>query len=376
VNQLTGCFIKLNMKQRKRYPHNPLLGKILLPVDIVLAPEWWFRHEGITFDQDFFFHPIKRVESEQRMEQALYERWGRYGSGKNKDVVRPEIGAVHLAAGFLLSEMLGCRVNYCENHPPQVVCAGRDDLVINEDDVFSSTVFKRFTNLIESLREKFGYLTGDVNWGGILNLAMDLKGDSIFMDMMMKPEETKVYFSKIACIIKRFTTAVFRETGTTSVSVNRNVFNLRNPVFLHSECTHTMISEEDYRNFLLPFDIEWSKTVRPFGIHHCGHDPHRMAESYSMIPHLDFLDVGWGGDVKRLRQYLPDTFLNIRLSPVEIARQNPNEIKESIIKRVRDSGNPYLTGVCCINIDDTVSDEKIDTIFETVDALRKEFSNE
>ena len=40
---------------------------------------------------------------------------------------------------------------------------------------------------------------------------------------------------------------------------------------------------------------------------------------------------------------------------------------------MKDSVNPYLTGVCCINIDDSVTDDKITTIFETVELLRKEF---
>jgi hypothetical protein len=54
-------------------PH-PLLQNEMLPVEIVLAPGWWHRHEGITFDEDYFFHPAKRVEAERQMEDALYER--------------------------------------------------------------------------------------------------------------------------------------------------------------------------------------------------------------------------------------------------------------------------------------------------------------
>lgn len=61
-----------------------------IPVDIVLAPEWWHKHTGITFDRDFFFHPLKRVESEQRMEKELYDRWGKYGLGAEKDKAKPE----------------------------------------------------------------------------------------------------------------------------------------------------------------------------------------------------------------------------------------------------------------------------------------------
>jgi hypothetical protein len=33
---------------------------------------------GITFDEDFFYHPAKRLESGRRMEQVLYERFGRH----------------------------------------------------------------------------------------------------------------------------------------------------------------------------------------------------------------------------------------------------------------------------------------------------------
>jgi hypothetical protein len=134
-----------------------------------------------------------------------------------------------------------------------------------------------------------------------------------------------------------------------------------------------MISVEDYENFLLPFDINWSQRFRPFGIHFCGPDPHRMAESYAKIINLDFLDVGWGGDLKILRKHLPRTFLNIRLSPIEIIGQTCDEINETIIRLVHDSGNPFLTGVCCINMDDKVGDDKVLEIFKTVEELRRDY---
>ena len=31
----------------QHYARNPLLNNAMLPVDIVLAPEWWHRHAGI-----------------------------------------------------------------------------------------------------------------------------------------------------------------------------------------------------------------------------------------------------------------------------------------------------------------------------------------
>jgi hypothetical protein len=340
--------------------------QVKIPVDIVLAPEWWHKHTGITFDRDFFFHPLKRVESEQRMEQELYERWGKYGLGADKDTKRPEIGAVHLAAGYMLSEMLGCDVKYSEDHPPAVVAANRETLEIDLDAPFRSKVYKDFVNLTESLEAKYGYLTGDVNWGGVLNIAMDLRGDQIMMDLMMSPDEVKKYFNSIAGVIEKFTGQVGAATGTTSVSVTRTVRHLPKPVFLHSECSHTMVSCEDYEQFLMPIDVKWSREKEYFGIHYCGEDPHRYAESFARLPKLDFLDVGWGGDVARLRKFLPHTFFNIRLSPVELVNMSVEEIQNTITRLVNESGNPALTGVCCINMDDQVTDEKIDAMFNAV----------
>lgn len=352
---------------------NPVLHENILPFEIVFHPSWWFKHTGITFDEDFFYHPLKRIESEKKMEKELYDRFGSYGLGNDKDKNLPVIGAVHNAAGYIISEMLGCKVDYCEDSAPLVYPAFHEELKINTADIFKTHAFRKIENLSEKLKTKYGYLSGDINWGGILNIALDLQGEKVFLDFFEKPEETKNYFRGISQVIEKFTNHIKKETGTTSVSVNRIVKHFSKPVFLHSECSHTMISTEQYEEFLLPFDIEWSKLSRPFGIHYCGSDPHRYAEAFQKIPHLDFLDVGWGGDIKELRKCLPDTFLNIRLSPVELNSYNDEELATIITSRVIDSDNPGLTGVCCINIDDKVDIQKILVIFKTVEELRKKY---
>jgi hypothetical protein len=355
------------------FTRNAMLGNEMLPVEIVLHPSWWFQHEGITFDRDFYFHPQKRVEAEQKMEQVLYERWGRYGVGQDHDREVPQLGAVHLAAGFLISEMLGCRVEYQEDAAPQVIEAGIETPAIEPEAAFRSPAFRRFETLVAALKTRYGYVQGDVNWSGILNIALDLRGQQVFMDLFDKPERMSQFFNGITAVIERFVSGIAGETGSSSISVNRSVRHIPAPIYLHSECSHTMISVKQYEQFLLAYDRAWSQKYRPFGIHYCGADPHRYAEAFATLPHLDFLDVGWGGDISLLRKHLPQTFLNIRLSPVELIQQSEGEIRDTIIKLVNESANPWLTGVCCINMDHQVSDEKISAIFETVAELRQQY---
>lgn len=343
-----------------------------LPVDIVFHPSWWNKHAGIVFDESFFYDPIRRVEDERRMEMELHERFGEFGLGKDYDKDLPQIGAVHLAAGYLLSEMLGCSIDYIPNAAPQVICPHLEGFELDEEKPFQSPAFKKLQKLIEELKARYGYVCGDINWGGVLNLAIDLKGENILMDMILEPEKTHAYFYSIARVVERFFSYIYSETKTTSISVNRVACLLEKPVYIHSECSHTMISEDDYRSFLLPIDMEWSEKYRPYGIHYCGKDPHRHAANFAEIPHLDFLDVGWGGDVKTLREYLPDTFLNIRLNPVELNGYSKDELARMIKERVTQSGNPNLTGICCINMDAEVTDEKVATIFRTAEQCRME----
>jgi hypothetical protein len=347
-----------------------------LPVDIVLAPEWWHKNTGIIFDRDFFFHPARRVEDEQKMEKTLYERWGRYGLGADRNHKRPEIGAVHLAAGFFISEILGCRVEYSENHPPVVSCDNRHELEIDPDGAYKTRAYQNFESLLDILKTRYGYLTGDINWGGVLNIALDIRGQQIFIDMATEDEGIQSFLDDIYQVISDFVTLVECRTKTTSISVNRVARHFTKPLLLHSECSHTMIGCEDYERYLMKYDIGWAKKNRPFGIHYCGPDPHRFAEVFAKLPALDFLDLGWGGDVALLRKHLPRTFFNIRISPVELLRMNAGEIRSTVRKLVKESGNPFLTGVCCINMDDQVTDDKIDTIFETVNELRDEMSDD
>ena len=124
----------------------------------------------------------------------------------------------------------------------------------------------------------------------------------------------------------------------------------------------------------MPFDAAWGRQCDSFGIHYCGVDPHRFAEVFRRLPRLDFLDVGWGGDVTRLRKALPNTFFNIRYSPVEIAKQSPDEIRQTVRRLVQESANPRLTGVCCINMDQQATEEQITALLEETAVLREEYA--
>lgn len=76
--------------------------------------------------------------------------------------------------------------------------------------------------------------------------------------------------------------------------------------------------------------------------------------------------------MKAIREQLPGTFLNIRLDPVQFVAWSVAEIREMITRLVAESGEPKLTGVCCINLDERVRDEQIAAVFNTVEESRSQ----
>jgi hypothetical protein len=48
-----------------------------------------------------------------------------------------------------------------------------------------------------------------------------------------------------------------------------------------------------------------------------------------------------------------------------MTRCGPADVRETVLRLVKQSENYELTGICCINMDDTVIDTNVDAIFET-----------
>ena len=230
-----------------------LVPKTFLPVEIVFHPSWWNRHYGLTFDETFFFDPAKRVESERLMRAALYERFGDVGLGEANAVARPVVGPVHLAAGFLASAVMGCEVRYFDSAPPEVIPRNLTDdqvMALDAPNLETNPAFSRLIALMNSLEAPYGRLEGDVNWEGVQNVALNVRGPQLFADYYEHPALARRLLEVIAQTLAPMAAYVRRRTGSNSIAVNRIVGAVDSRISLHSNCTVTMISAGTYREYL------------------------------------------------------------------------------------------------------------------------------
>lgn len=349
-----------------------------LPVEVIFNPAWWYHNCGIEFGRDFFFNPALRVESELKMRNYLYERYGDLGLGDKENIKRPVIGPVHLAAGFMMSELFGCDVIFHKDAPPDVICRN-----LNVDEVLklkapsfqNSVPMNGLIELMNELESKFGYLEGDINWSGIQNIALDVRGSDLFIDYYENPDIVRNLFDVISSTLINVVQYMRRRTGTSSLSVNPSVGKFSSSINLHSNCSVTMISPKIYEEHLLVFENHLSACLQPYGIHHCGSNMQYFAEEYGKVNDVCFFDVGWGSDVAICRQHLPYVFFNLRLSPVKLLSCSENEVEEDVIRLVTMNGGIMNAGLCCINLDVGTPDDNIQRIFKTAEMIKELFRN-
>jgi hypothetical protein len=159
-------------------------------------------------------------------------------------------------------------------------------------------------------------------------------------------------------------------TGSSSIAVNRMIERVDRAIFLHANCSVQMISPRSYRTMQLPVEQRMAAALRPFGVHHCGENMHQIAPAYAELG-LAFADVGWGSDVAACRAALPDTFLNLRLSPIRMLQCTPAEMAADAEGLLKAAGPLDRIGLCCINMDYGTPDENIHAVYEVLERYRK-----
>lgn len=346
---------------------------MFLPVDVVFHADWWHTHYGLCFDEPFHFDASVRVESEQSMRQALYDRFGDLGLGEPDASPRPVVGPVHMNISFIIQAILGCQVRFSSGAPPQVICAN-----LTEEQVFALTVpdiekanlMRETIDMMDALETTYGYLEGDIPWDGVLTVALDLRGQQLFLDFYDSPALVHRLFNIIIRTIYEVVCYVRQRTGTTSISINRIVDSVNPRLTVHSNCSVQMISNAMYREFLLPYENWLAARLQPYGVHHCGNNMHRIT-GYTEIRESDFFDVGWGSHVPACREMLPHAFFSLRLNPARLRVQTAQDVAADTENLLLQAGPLEQIAVCCVGIDSTVPDDNIRAIFDTVERYRR-----
>ena len=334
-----------------------------IPVEVVFAPNWWFRNYGISFDRAFYFDHDARIANDLKMRRAF---WDRFGLGAEPRDPRPIIGSEFVAGGFVVPALLGVEIRFAEEQAPWPVPANlaRDQaMALRVPDVRTTWPMSEWIADMDRLEREFGYVVGDFNTDGILNTALQLRGQQFFLDLIEDDELAHHLCSVIfetQCRVAEFMRA---RTGTCSVSVNRSICNFDPRLYVHANCSAQMISPALFARTLLGWECQLADRLAPYGIHHCGSNLHLFAPHYALTG-AAWYDVGWGSRIDRCLEPLAGAFLNLRLSPVRMLECTAAEIRADATSLLAAAGRCDRIGLCAINLDHSTPDANVEAMFQ------------
>jgi hypothetical protein len=332
-----------------------------VPVGLIFNPNWWFRNYGISFEQPFYLDRRQRIQNDVSMRRALYER---FGLGEPDPQPRPVIGSMHIAGGFVLPALFGVPIRFLENQaawPLPLNLSREQILALRPPDIERTWPMNQIIADMDALEKEFGYVIGDLNTAGLINTGLELRGQELFIDMLEAPDVVEHLFSVIAQTQASVARYIQSRTGSSSVAVNCSISAVDPRIYLHSNCSVQMISPQLYQRALLTHECRLAEELRPYGIHHCGKNLHLYATAYASTRAV-FYDVGWGSNVAKCSQLLPDAFLNLRLSPVRMLQEPAAAICADVSELLAAAGRRENVGICCINMDHGTPDENVNAV--------------
>lgn len=344
-----------------------------LPFEVVFNPRWWHQNAGIAFTRDFYFDPATRVANDVTMRRVLWEKFGGMGLGEANPRPRPVAGSLHVAGGFVIPALLGAEIRFEPDAAPQPLPCHLSIEQLEQLEMPDWRSLWPMNELIagwDAQEAEWGYLVGDLNTDGLLNAAYHFYGQDLFADFYDAPQRVRRVLDIIAELIVQVAGYVRSRTGSCSIAVNRMTERVDPRIFLHANCSVQMISPRSYRTMQLPIEKRMAETLQPFGVHHCGENMHQVAPAYAELG-LAFADVGWGSDVRVCRKALPDTFLNLRLSPIRMLQATAQEVAEDAEGLLEAAGPLDNVGLCCINMDYGTPEENLFAVHEVVERHRR-----
>jgi methanogenic corrinoid protein MtbC1/uroporphyrinogen-III decarboxylase len=289
-------------------------------------PDWFHKHYGISFNREYYFDPEARIGARMEIEKRLYERFGDVGLGSPDPQPKPLItfGMVMLPAVF------GCEIIFEDDALPWAMprnLSEEEIMKLEVPDLLNTAPMTDMIKQIEYLQGKYGKVVGDINTTGVQNLALKLRGDQLYIDYFENPQLCHHLLRVCTDSIIELFQFTYGITGTGAVDVTP----MCDPkLYVLPNCTVEQISLETYEEFGLPYDNQVADACHPLGIHHCG-SVNEVLEGYGKVRHLEFVEIGFGSDVKRTREVFgPDVAINARINPVLMKNGTVEEVSGEV----------------------------------------------
>jgi len=289
--------------------------------EIGFTPKWFHKNLGISFNFIWHTDPQYRRETIIKMRAELRNRYPGTSIGRIDeteipiDLLTGTYGSTNIAAIY------GIPIIYSDDNWPNC-----EHQYLTEDEIASlippnldeNPNFNELMNQVNWIAENEKRVEGFINWQGVLNNAQRIRGQDIFLDMMIIPELVKHLFDCVTTTMVDAAKRLHEKQRATGVDYQ---------FFTMSNCLVNMVSSDQYTEFLLPYDLRISNEFDIVGVHNCAWNADNYIEAYSKIPNLKYIDMGQDSNLNRAKKLTPDVRRAIMYTPMDVVNKSLEEIQ-------------------------------------------------
>ncbi|MBW7988790.1 MAG: hypothetical protein FVQ84_02040 [Planctomycetes bacterium] len=334
--------------------------------EIGFTPNWYHSAIGIDFGRQWHTDPVYRRRTILEMRSELRRRFPDTGIGgidrpdRPMDILTGTYGCVSVAAIY------GIPVVYTVNNWPNCEHKYLSDNELDNlepPDLDSNQFFLEFMAQVDWIAVSEGRIEGFMNWQGVLNNAYRLRGEKLFYDIIDCPQRCCHLFDCVCTTMIEGARRLYERQLESGVKID----------FLTiSNCLVNMISPEQYRETLLPFDCRIAETFGRIGIHNCAWNADPYIDDYASVPNVGYIDMGIDSDLAKAKK----TFNNARRALVYKPMDLTNKSLETIQIDLEKIAHEYAPcDVVVGDIDAGTPDERVLAFLELCGQINNKMEN-
>ena len=338
-----------------------------LRVSLGFIPRWYHERLSIDFSEKWHTDPLYRYETLVKMKTCLQELFPlapNFKTAFDNRGIETTCATISGVFGIKLIPMVyGLDVKYTSDDWPDNRTGqflSKEQLMNLEPfDVSRTPVMVQLMKQMDVIEENFGPIHGYLNYQGILNVAIKLRGTEIFTDMIDDPDFAHHLFGHIANTIMQVSKTVQKRQRESGFDID---------LLSMSNCVMNMISPELYREFVLPHDLALSKEYRRFGIHTCNWNITPYIGVLREIDKMGYIDMGMTSDMKRVKAVFPDARRAVFYPPMELEQKSIKEIEKDMEKIVQELSP---CDIVMADVTNTTEDQKVRAFLDLAAGFNK-----
>jgi len=290
-----------------------------LAVDITFSRDYFKKHFGIDYAHSYFEDMRVRAETEQAAQKSLFGRLGDIGLGEPHSEPIVQLGyddTLNITLMFGGKLCIGGNVSWVETG----FLTSRATDALQLPDMEKTRIHQSLLEHYEQAVRLFGeeYIRAPVPHG-ILEAALDMRGNALLEDMLLQPERAE----KLLDVLTD-TVVAFKEYW------DQKCYGTVQSGLSLGSCSTTMLSAELVKKYLVE---RYSKIGLRFGqafLCCCGIGTHHL-DNFADIQGVRYVRLGWGTDLVRAAAVLKTKHIKAGLCVVRAAALSPAEIRKDVL---------------------------------------------